>query len=234
MPDHFDRLARRSTPDAAGVPRVRPRLPGPFERIDAPGTEPQPFHSEHTAAAPNRPTGPTLPRDPSPAEHRRTDPPATLRVVQLPSVVRELAVPDRGVLTAPAVPPPLRPGLRPAAPHAEAGRAAPRAERPPTELTKRQTTLSVVRSAAEPPPAARSAAPARASARAAAAAEPRGHGRQPRPPERVVHVSIGRLEVRAAERRPDPDRRGERAERPARPVPSLSLHTYLSREEAPR
>ncbi|MGW3405796.1 hypothetical protein ACWDPI_30365, partial [Streptomyces zhihengii] len=39
MSDHFDRLLARHTPagPGAGPPaRVRPRLPGPFERVDAP------------------------------------------------------------------------------------------------------------------------------------------------------------------------------------------------------
>lgn len=37
MPDYFDRLLARYTPvpAAGGAARVRPRLPGPFERVEA-------------------------------------------------------------------------------------------------------------------------------------------------------------------------------------------------------
>lgn len=38
MPDYFDRLLARYTPvpaAGAGAARVRPRLPGPFERVEA-------------------------------------------------------------------------------------------------------------------------------------------------------------------------------------------------------
>ncbi|WP_344518996.1 hypothetical protein, partial [Paractinoplanes durhamensis] len=41
-PDYFDRLlARQRVGPAAGVARVRPRLPGPFERAEARWIEPE-------------------------------------------------------------------------------------------------------------------------------------------------------------------------------------------------
>jgi len=106
---------------------------------------------------------------------------------------------------------------------------------PPTaELTDRQEPLSGERPSGVRPSAVGDA-PARTPARAAGTAEPGRRDRQSRPPERVVHVSIGRLEVKAAGRQGgDRDRRDERADRPSRPAPALSLRTYLSREEAER
>ncbi|NUK68138.1 hypothetical protein HRW11_29540, partial [Streptomyces lunaelactis] len=46
MPDYFDRLLARYTPvpaagGAGGAARVRPRLPGPFERVEALRSAPQ-------------------------------------------------------------------------------------------------------------------------------------------------------------------------------------------------
>ncbi|NUK19209.1 hypothetical protein HRW21_28870, partial [Streptomyces lunaelactis] len=44
MPDYFDRLLARYTPVPAaggGAARVRPRLPGPFERVEALRSAPQ-------------------------------------------------------------------------------------------------------------------------------------------------------------------------------------------------
>ncbi|MFE2177414.1 hypothetical protein ACFXAM_30560, partial [Kitasatospora sp. NPDC059462] len=71
MPDHFDRLLAKSDPDRAGV-RVRPRLPGPFERIEPLGPTPPPVDKE-PGAPERRPAPAPLPR-PS-AEPRPPAPP---------------------------------------------------------------------------------------------------------------------------------------------------------------
>ena len=74
----------------------------------------------------------------------------------------------------------------------------------------------------------RPAAPAAAAAREAAAPGGRAQRRAAvRPPERVVQVRIGRIDVRPpeqAERRPLTDRS------PGRPAPQLSLDHFLTGE----
>ncbi|MBD0672453.1 hypothetical protein BU198_17505, partial [Streptomyces sp. CBMA156] len=58
MPDHFDRLVAKGDPGrapAGAEVRVRPRLPGPFERIDTLGPELPAVHEE--PAVPGRPGG---------------------------------------------------------------------------------------------------------------------------------------------------------------------------------
>ncbi|MFC5804435.1 hypothetical protein ACFPWT_28385, partial [Streptomyces formicae] len=67
MPDYFDRLLARHTVSAAaavrGATRVRPRLPGPFERVEALRTAP-PEPGEPAPLVPLAPgpsTGPATP-----------------------------------------------------------------------------------------------------------------------------------------------------------------------------
>jgi hypothetical protein len=101
----------------------------------------------------------------------------------------------------------------------ESAEARPKTDQRPVAAVPAQTVR----------PAARPAAPA-AGRRSA-----RDDARQ-RPQERTVHISIGRLEVRAAGRRNDTaaGRPRERAEQSARQSPVLSLEKYLSRGEAQR
>ena len=230
MADHFDRLAGRTAPDGGTAPRVQPRLPGPFERIDTLGADPEPPPS-----APARPAERPVPLPaPLPAAypaHRKAEP-APPRPVPLPLALRETPAPEHGALLAPAVPPPPP---QPVAGREPSEPVTVRAvgPQPHTEPGPHLPAPPAVRPAAARPAAPAVAAPAHrpGTAGRTAPADPAGRERQPRPPERVVHVSIGRLEVTAAGRRPDAGRRAERA---GRADPGLSLRTYLSGQEARR
>ncbi|MFB6436655.1 hypothetical protein ACFCVY_07715 [Streptomyces sp. NPDC056411] len=255
MPDdYFGRLLARYAPPApadpfagppdggpagrAGASRrtlVRPRLPGPFERIEALGGAP---------AGPEAPA-PLYPRAPLPAalpgepvHHERE-----LRTTDRETVVRSEAphqdTPDRGR----GAPRPAAPPGRPAAPPVAGPRTAvPDAVRPHRRSGGRAggedgpaRTPASAPVAGHPEPAAPAAAPAlrprtdavptaRPEARAAAAGR-----RGQRPAERVVHVQIGRLEVSAAgTERPAA---GGRPAGTGRRAPSLSLTDYLARGE---
>ncbi|MFJ9030083.1 hypothetical protein ACIRQP_16460 [Streptomyces sp. NPDC102274] len=249
MPDYFDRLLARYTPvpgvggaegagGAGGMTRVRPRLPGPFERVEA------------LRSGPREPDEPAAPipsvSQPSfgPAELVREE-----REVRMDrhTVVRTEAVrtdgePERPVGSA-ATPSagPLLPPLS----HRAPGRLAvsgdgPRAPRrpatPSASGTERTAPATVPRAAATPPAAMAPLRPRDADTAAARGAAPNGVGRRaPQQAERVVHVQIGRLEVSAAPppggNRPTaagrPDRTGRRE-------PALTLDDYLSRGEKKR
>ncbi|WP_405734191.1 hypothetical protein OG607_39310 [Streptomyces sp. NBC_01537] len=240
MPDFFDRLVGRSTPDAAGRGvRVRPRLPGPFERIDAfgPGAGPPEPETGHPAAP--RPGGAAEPPRPATAAAGDRQParPALLQVLQVlqtPVAPREPAPPGRPPV--PAVPLLVPPRLPPAPASAPPERraAAPRtddsADTPPSRPAGRQEPAPQRPSGPSRPAAVPAAA--RPAPRVAPAAVKDDGRRGRRAPERVVHVSIGRLEVKAADRRPAAP--PARTERPGRTGPALSLETYLTREEAQR
>ncbi|MFJ7905610.1 hypothetical protein [Kitasatospora sp. NPDC096204] len=244
MPDHFDRLVAKGARDRAGsgsesgseagsegVVRVRPRLPGPFERIDGLGPDRPDVDGE--SAAPGRPElrplaaplpRPTAAPRPAPAEGAprnaaHDDRPAAAPVLPLPRTPLLVAPPIAAA--APAVEPVLRAGAaRPAAP--------PAGSAPPGTAPSR---TAAPRTAGAPPVSVRPAV-APASGRRAALTAALGHapgtgtsGRQ-RPVERVVRVRIGRVEVRAAERTPV----GPRRPAAARPAPALDLGRYLNRE----
>ncbi|MEU9120276.1 hypothetical protein AB0C96_10505 [Streptomyces sp. NPDC048506] len=215
--------------------RVRPRLPGPFERVEALGGA----SAEADAPAPlfprasPRPALPAGERVRHEREVRTTDRETVIR-----SEVPHGDAPDR---TWPA-PQPAEPLLRPAA-HVNPG---PRTALPDDvrrqrrtgrsggeDLPARPTPSAALASAATPLPVATAALrpradavpAARPEARAAAAAGRRGQ----RSGERVVHVQIGRLEVSAAgTERPAAGGRPARTERRG---PSLSLADYLARGE---
>ncbi|MGW7366349.1 hypothetical protein ACWGI8_23660 [Streptomyces sp. NPDC054841] len=237
MADYFDRLLARYTPVAAaggagGPARVRPRLPGPFERVEALRTAP-PEPGEPAALIPSAPAPAFGPAEP--VRHERE-----VRTDRLTVVRTETARP--GEPERPTAPTPAGPSLRPAA-HAapgprpvssDSGPASRRPASPAVADTPRQTPASAPR-AADPAPVAAAATPARPrSADTAAARGPALNGvgrRAPRPAERVVHVQIGRLEVSATPppgaNRPaagHPDHTGRRA-------PALALDDYLARGE---
>ncbi|WP_128430126.1 hypothetical protein [Streptomyces cyaneus] len=237
VPDFLDRLIARHTPVAAAgartdVVRVRPRLPGPFERVEAvrstapepddgsdllwPATTPSAVHPEQAprpaAAAPRTHTErertvvhtERAPADPAPR-------PATRALPEAP-------------LLRPVAPVAAQPRPTPDAAHRGAGRGR-------TERGAPQSTASVpippgtdavsptAVSAALRPSAADTAA-ARDAVRQAAARRPS------RAPEQVVQVQIGRLEVTAG---PSPSG-GTRQRTPStgRPATTLSLAEYLT------
>lgn len=240
MPDFFDRLVGRSKPDATGRGvRVRPRLPGPFERIDAfgPGAGPPVPDAGHPAAP--RPAGAAEQPRPATAAAGDRQParpalPQVLQVLQTPVAPREPAPPGRPPVQAvPLLVPPRLPPAPAAAPP-ERRAAAPRtdgsADTPPSRPAGRQGPAPQRPSGPSRPAAV--PAPARPAPRAASAVAKEDGRRGRRAPERVVHVSIGRLEVKAADRRPAAP--PVRTERPGRTGPALSLETYLTREEAQR
>ncbi|WP_055554567.1 hypothetical protein [Streptomyces sp. NBRC 110028] len=234
MADYFDRLIARHAPAAAHgpvTPRVRPRLPGPFERIEA-LRAPEPLLDE-----PVPPFAAPLPSPPAPegqiVREIRTERETVVR--HTGSVPR--AEGDRTAEPETPAPPlrpaaPLGPGPRPATPGAPrperrsaAPGGAPGGPRPTAVPTARPMGPAAARPALGAPPSTRAAdaGPDRAAARSAAGR------RRPRTAERVVHVQIGRLEVSAADLsgpRPAP-----RPERAGRREPALSLDDYLARGE---
>ncbi|WP_405719165.1 hypothetical protein [Streptomyces sp. NBC_00046] len=234
-PDHFDRLLARHAGGPAphaGVTRVRPRLAGPFERVEAVrGTGlPDPDSAE--------PLWPTYSR---PAVERGELEPGT-REVRFHSerdhtVVRTEThpAPPQPTPSTPTPAPPEVPLLRPAA--APVPRALPDTSR---RAAARERTSGM-------PPRSAVSAPVLAGADAAAVAVPaplrpsavdtaaardavrQSQGRRgARGGEQVVHVQIGRLEVTAAgASSPDTGRAGRSA--PVRQGATVSLQDYLAR-----
>ncbi|MFD7505952.1 hypothetical protein [Streptomyces sp. NPDC059850] len=244
MADYFDRLIARHAPasavavspggaDGAATARVRPRLPGPYERIEA-LRAPEPFLDE---------PGPLLaaPPDPAPVPERFLV--REIRTTDRETVVRGTEPAPRAEPDRPAAPPaaapllrpatPLTPGPRPAAFDAPGTGRRAAAPSPAREGTRRPVTpepgvpfAAAARAAmASSPLPSATAGPAtdRAAARTAAVR------RRPNAAERVVHVQIGRLEVSAAE--PPGRRPAARPEQAGRRGPALSLDDYLSRGE---
>ena len=220
--DYFDRLlARHMTSADQAVTRVRPRLPGPFERIESLRPEPD---APESPDAPDSP--PAAPAPPARASFAPLQPRRGHRVLtERHTVIREEQVtasdgdrtppflPDRLVthehrhLVRPAVAAPVHTVVREAAPGAAARDPEPAPPRtgvlisPPIAVPPR------------PPESRTSVAPV---AR-----------RTVRPAEPTIHVKIGRLEVRAAgtetpARRPTPGRR----------APAVNLTDYLSKSDA--
>ncbi|MFC8259267.1 hypothetical protein ACFUNF_16915 [Streptomyces sp. NPDC057291] len=235
MPDYFDRLLARYTPVPAaggGAARVRPRLPGPFERVEALRNGP-PGPDEPAALIPSAPQPAFGPAELVRHEREvRTDRETVVRteaaaVPGEPERRAVQAVPVTGPLLRPAAASATRPVASDAPRAARRGAAAPVADAP------RTPAAAVPRVADAAAPAASAPARPRGADRAAArGAALNGVGRRPpRPAERVVHVQIGRLEVSAAPppgaSRPaggHPDHTGRRA-------PALTLDDYLSRGE---
>ncbi|MFH8568868.1 hypothetical protein [Streptomyces sp. NPDC017993] len=246
--DYFGRLLARHVPPSPADPfaeapgdrpdgsrrvLVQPRLPGPFERVEALRGAP---------AEPDEPA-PLFPQAPraTPFEGERVRYEREIRTTDRETVLRTRSAredgPDRTGQ-------PLRPSaelLRPTAPLPPAPRpSAPDAVRPQRrDVARASEADGSARTTAAPRLPGRAAAPlaaaptlrprtdevpaARSAARAAAGR------RGPRAAERVVHVQIGRLEVSAAgPERPAADGRTGRAERRG---PSMSLADYLARGE---
>lgn len=233
MSDYFDRLLARHTAPAA--PRVRPRLPGAFERVEALRAAP-PEAGEPAPLLPVAVPPAAAPAGPVHHEHEtRTERHTVVRTrpdrphAQEPlaaGAVRPSPPPRPAAGAAPGPGPTVESGLRP-------GRRGtpPAADGAP----RRQPAAPGVR-AADPGPrqAPVVAVRPRGSGNPAAVrgAAQGGLGRRaPRQAERVVHVQIGRLEVSAA---PAPGAGSPAGPRPGsteRPGPALTLADYLARGE---
>ncbi|MGP3999962.1 hypothetical protein [Streptomyces sp. 8N706] len=232
MADFFDRLLARHAPappagPAGGVVRLRPRLPGPFERAGAAAEPP-----ELDGAAPDGAAAPERAADAvtfiERARETRTDHRTVVRTEAAePGPPHPAPAPAAG---APLLRPPARiaPEPRPAPRTPGPGRPDAPAAEPAAPLPRSAASVSTPPGTGAAPPAAApprprptTAATARTAARAAAGR------RQQKPAERVVHVQIGRLEVTATGGQSRPPR----PERPGRARPVLALDAYLSREE---
>ncbi|MBC6463032.1 hypothetical protein [Actinomadura sp. HBU206391] len=233
MPDHFDRLVARGTGlptgaagggDAASVP-ARPRLPLPFERPDLVVTEDL-VEGAGPRPAGTPPSGPGLP-PPSAAPDTTVTQPALVRLIRHETILRERSQ-ELG-RSAPALesapPEEWRPAPAPETPVAPAQRepAVPQEPRRPDTV---RPAGELRPSRARRPVPSTAASPARAMVM-----KPDQTGATPparraaRPPERVVRISIGRLEVTAAAapRSPARDRP------PSRREPAVSLDRFLAR-----
>ncbi|WP_246113828.1 hypothetical protein, partial [Streptomyces montanus] len=206
-PDFFDRLLARHTPAAAprsGVVRVRPRLAGPFERVEAVRSGPP----EPDATEPLWPSSAPSPApdgDPAPSaahevrfrtEHERT----VVRTERAPSGETEPWPAERAVPDAPLLRPaiPVTPSPRPVpdttrrtavrgdAERPSDQRATPVPTPPGTDAASRAAVSAALRPSAADTAAARDAVRQAAGRRSARGAE------------QVVQVQIGRLEVTAA------------------------------------
>lgn len=234
MSDYFDRLLARYTPvgAAAGAPtRVRPRLPGPFERVEALRYGP-PDPDEPAALIPTAQVPPPAPAATVRHEHDvRTENRTVVRTERVrgpeadPVPVRP--APEPLLRPAAPVPSPVRPAAEQAPRTAHRDRAArdtgdvaPRSAAPAARAHAAPVTAAP---AAVPVPRRSDAAAVRGAALGAAGR------RGQKPAERVVHVQIGRLEVSAAAPSQAADRRP--AGRGGRPGPVLTLDDYLSRGE---
>lgn len=243
-PDYFDRLLARHIPvappaTAPSAPRVRPRLPGPFERIEALRAEP---------AGPDEPLPLLPPAAPRPVV-RETAPRAEPEVrIERQTVIRAEPARDTG-RAAPPRPAALprsrraapwnpehdqsftvRPGRTgPATGHSAdaaqaAGRGRPGEQAASSGPAKARTERLTAPEFALPRPSDRAAARQGQAQRASAGR------RAARPAEPDVHIQIGRLEVRAsgAARAGDGGGAAGRHGRSGRHVPSMSLDDYLT------
>ncbi|MER5940168.1 hypothetical protein ABT121_22925 [Streptomyces sp. NPDC001928] len=237
VPDFLDRLIARHTPAAAGprpgVTRVRPRLPGPFERVEAVrSTAPEPDDGSDLlwpATAPSAARPGKAPRQATPAlrplvERERT----VVRTEHTPADPAPRPAP-RALPETPLLRPvtPVTPGPRPApdAVQRAAGRGRPERGAPqsaasvPTPPGTDAATPAVVSNPLRP--SAADTAAARDAVRQAAARRPA------RAPEQVVQVQIGRLEVTAGGAPAGGSR--QRTPSKGRPGTTLSLAEYLAR-----
>lgn len=237
VPDFLDRLIARHAPAAdgprPGVVRVRPRLPGPFERVEA---------VRATAAEPDDGTDLLWPST-TPSDAQRTagprpvTPAARLHTERERTVVRTEHTPaDPAPRPAPRALPEA-PLLRPVAPVATGPRPAPDAAhravgrgRPERASTQSAASVPIPPGADAATPAAVSS-PLRPSAADTAAARDavrQAAARRPgKAPEQVVQVQIGRLEVTAG---PSPSGGSrQRTSTTGRSGATLSLAEYLAR-----
>ncbi|OXY88377.1 hypothetical protein [Streptomyces diastatochromogenes] len=232
-PDFLDRLIARHTAPAPDTVRVRPRLPGPFERVEAvrAGT-PDPDATD-SVLWPTATPSPAPDRDaPRPAAEARLHTERERTVVHTERAPAEPA--PRPAPTAL----PEAPLLRPAAPLAPGPLAVPRTGPrtsgrggPEQDANRAAAPVPIPPGTGAAPPTAVSAAPRPSAADTTAAREAVRQAAARRPgkaPEQVVQVQIGRLEVTAG---PSPTRNGPgRPTRSAeRPGAALSLADYLAR-----
>ncbi|MFE2729556.1 hypothetical protein [Streptomyces sp. NPDC059349] len=238
-PDFLDRLLARHTAPRPAAARVRPRLPGPFERVEAVrAAAPAPGEDALLWPAATPPTVPLPDVPPPTVVAARTH---TERERTVVHAERE-AEPQGPRPAAPAcaeapLPRPatfVAPALRPLP---DTGRrAAVRAEREPA-----QTAVSVPlppgrdpaphaggggRAAPPPPPPAPPPPPPPAPAATRDAVRQAAARRPARATEQVVQVQIGRLEVTAGEA---PGAGRPRTPAAGRAGATLSLTEYLAR-----
>ncbi|MFE2599553.1 hypothetical protein ACFXCZ_24165 [Streptomyces sp. NPDC059396] len=232
MADYFDRLLARHAPVSAagGAVRVRPRLPGPYERPEAVRTG-RPEPDEPAALLPAAPQ-PAF----GPVESVRLE--REVRTDRQTVVRTEPARPGESERPAVAPPPSAGPVLRPSAavvpgprpPVADGPRTAGRRPVPPVSGPVRAPGAGSVPRA---PIAPAADAPVRARPRDADTVVARGAAangvgrRASRTPERVVHVQIGRLEVSAAPA-PGASARTAAGRAAGRAAPALTLDAYLA------
>lgn len=252
MPDFFDRLLARHAVTVPGAARavtgtegegdrapvrLRPRLPGPFERIETLGA-PDDVPPVEPALRSGFPAPRPVPRQGEPVRIERET------RTEHRTVVRTAIPPGEAAAHHSAEPPPAAPLLRPAAPVSPAPRPAAseprrRGPREPGPAHRAEAPPRTAAAAVLPPdpaaaPAAQAATPLRPRADEASAAREAARAtvgrRRSREAERVVHVQIGRLEVSAGSSRP---RRGQAPAtgRAGRAAPEMSLQDYLSRGE---
>jgi len=242
MSDFLDRLAARAIGSETAL---APRLPSLFEPLQRAPIMPLPDQGEaplhRREAAPAAPQPPAIAASPRAPAHAREpgEPPAATRVASrepqhaAPSAARTAAVaPREPVRPLSRAVPPVRTGVaepvgKPPAPEHPAALHAPIPPQPSRMVPARKEAVpmpaptGVLLPAPAPVFAASGAAPTRpersVAARAAAAQSGRGAASATEP---VVHVSIGRLEVRAAPATAAPAQRREG------PRPS-SLDDYL-------
>lgn len=236
MPDYFDRLLARYTPvPAAGVAaRVRPRLPGPFERVEALRSAP-PEPDEPAALIPSAPQPAFGPTELIRHEREvRTDRHTVVRTEAAGPGGRQRPADATTTRTDSAPRPPAArtaPGPRPA--DSDGARPARRpGPRPRSDAPTNAPAGSRRETAPAPPAATAPARPRSTDLNPARGATPSGVGRRaPKPAERVVHVQIGRLEVSAAP--PPGANRGatDSPDRTGRRAPALTLDDYLARGE---
>ncbi|MFI1765816.1 hypothetical protein ACH41H_27690 [Streptomyces sp. NPDC020800] len=234
-PDFLDRLiARHLAAPRPDTVRVRPRLAGPFERVEAVRARTPDADATDTVLWP--------PAPPAPAPERDAPRPATTEVRR--HTERERTVvhtrQDPAEPPAHAVPPavPEAPLLRPAAPLAPGPRTVPRTgprtsgrggPEPGADRAAAPVPIPPGMGAAPSSVASAAARPSAADATAARAAVRQAEARRPaRAPEQVVQVQIGRLEVTAGQ---TPQRIGARqpAREAERPGATVSLADYLAR-----
>lgn len=216
MPDFFDRLAARHDP-AGGPVRLRPRLPGPFERVDS---------------------LPAVPEPEAPAARAPASPPMREREVR--RVEREVRTTDRITVVRDESSPPERtrqaetqarqeksePTVRPETPSREVfpehPRPAPAASTEPEAAEPVRERGGALRAAVLAPAPAESPRTRTTAAAAAPRPAPAARRRAAEPAEPAVRVEIGRLQVSAA-----PPQRPPERPRSGRREPAVNLADYL-------
>ncbi|WP_158891587.1 hypothetical protein [Amycolatopsis anabasis] len=222
MRDFFDRLVTRAGfAESEPAPKVRPRLPNPFERAqplewdelvvldETRATAPEPETAPEPRPAPPRASAPPLsgsapaPRPAGAPPERRGEVRAEpVRRAQVTETVRQVVehLEIHRTLVAPAPVPPDSPEPRPELPVARANEPV------------RPSVVDKTR-----------ARPVREVVAAEAARDAERRGEQPAA-ERVVRVTIGKLAVTAAGAQPP-----KPPPRTARPAPEVGLDRYLAR-----